>query len=364
MKYIVPEYYKLFQCKCGECRHSCCEGWPVRISMKEYYRLLGIDCSDKLRAKLDCALKICHEPSKECYAQLSADWLGTCMLHREDGLCALQVELGGNSLPEVCQLYPRNSRQHSDNCECSCSNSCEEVVNLLMNIKEPLQFEEKFLSIEPKFKTNLSSKMYEYCKKSISILQNRSLPLAERFIVLGNFLYGTDIFSKRPEHLSFAFQVLNVLDKYFESSISIYDYCKASQSYFCIEGKDELSEEDLIMMEEKYISASEHLEAILPDWQVLFEQLIVNHMFYNNFPYMDNHDNVNDAFLSLAITYSFLRFNILGIMSDKTSQDKTVDCLAAMFRLIEHSDFKYIIVNLFKESKYQVQDCVPQLLYV
>ncbi|MHB8131191.1 MAG: flagellin lysine-N-methylase [Mobilitalea sp.] len=364
MKYIVPEYYKNFQCKSGECRHSCCEGWPIRISTKEYYYLLGIKCSDDLRVRLDCALKICVEPSIESYKQITTDWRGICKLHREDGLCAIQVELGESSLPEVCQLYPRSTKYLAELYNCSCSNSCEAVVELLLNFKQTLLFEEKDLSIEPKFSINLSPNKYEYCKKSILIIQDRSLSIPERLINLGNFLNGTDIYLPKPDNLSFAFQLLTVFDQYFESSVSICDYTKASQTYFSIEGIETLSAEDLKNILEKYLLASDHLESILPDWQILFEHLIVNHMFYNNFPYSDNHKNLNDAFLSLTTVYSFLRFNILAYMSDKSTSENLVDYLAAMFRLIEHSNFKHTALHLFKKEKYAVEVCVPQLLYL
>jgi hypothetical protein len=118
------------------------------------------------------------------------------------------------------------------------------------------------------------------------------------------------------------------------------------------------------MIAERYASASEHLKFILPDWQVLFEQLLVNHMFYNIFPYNSNPEQETDAFLSLAIAYSFLRFNTLGYMADKTSMDELVDLFAAMFRLIDHSDFSYTSVQIFREENFSVQDFVPQLVSV
>ena len=364
MKYLVPEYYKDFKCKNGECRHSCCDGWPIRISTKEYYHLLGIKCSDELRGRLDFALKICLEPSNGSYKQISTDWHGICMLHRDDGLCAIQAELGECCLPEVCQLYPRSTKNLGEIYNGSCSNSCEAVVELLLNYKKALLFEEKDLSIVPEFVIILSPIKYACCQKSISIIQDRSLTLPERFITLGNFLNGTDIGLEGPHDFSSAFQLLDVFDQYFESSSSIRDYSKVSQTYFGLEGKEKLSVEDLKTILEKYISASEHLEFILPDWQILFEQLIVNHMFYNNFPYTDNQEKVNDAFLSLITMYSFLRFNILGYMSDKAISENLVDYLAAMFRLIEHSNFKHIAFLLFKKDTYAVEDCVSQLLYL
>jgi hypothetical protein len=190
------------------------------------------------------------------------------------------------------------------------------------------------------------------------------MSLPERLINLGNYLYGADIYFARPDNLSYAFQLLDVLVQSFESSASICVYCKASQTYFDIGVNEKFTVEYLNTILGKYITASEHLESILPDWQILFEQLIVNHMFYNNFPYTDHLVNVNDAFLSLSTMYSFLRFNLLGYMSDKTVSVNLVDYLAAMFRLIEHSNFKHIAILLIKKEKYAAEDCVPQLLYL
>lgn len=362
MKYIVPEYYKNFQCKCGECRRPCCEGWPIRISMKEYFQLIGVSCSKKLRNKLDCALKICDEPSKEGYALLSTDWRGSCMLHREDGLCALQAELGVGHLPNVCRLYPRNAKQLTQICECSCSNSCEQVIELLMDLKEPMRFEEADLPFQAEFKIDLPPKKYEYCQKSIAVLQDRRLSLPERFIILGEALNCTGYSINRTTNRSLAFQILSSFDQYYESSVSISEYCEASQSYFGI--KDNFSTKDLNDINMKYLSASKHLVAILPDWQLLFEQLLVNHMFYNNFPYTDHHNNMHDPFLSLVIMYSFLRFNLLGFMADKPRSEELTDFLAAMFRLIEHSNFNDIAVSLFERGQYPEQDSISQLLSI
>ncbi len=39
--FLVPDYFPRFACKMGECRAACCRGWPVSISMENYFRLLG-----------------------------------------------------------------------------------------------------------------------------------------------------------------------------------------------------------------------------------------------------------------------------------------------------------------------------------
>jgi predicted permease len=40
--HLVPDYYPAFSCKMGACRHACCEGWPISVSMKDYFTLLGL----------------------------------------------------------------------------------------------------------------------------------------------------------------------------------------------------------------------------------------------------------------------------------------------------------------------------------
>ena len=42
-KYLVPDYFPEFSCKMGACRAACCVGWPVSITMDDYFRLLGME---------------------------------------------------------------------------------------------------------------------------------------------------------------------------------------------------------------------------------------------------------------------------------------------------------------------------------
>lgn len=364
MNYIVPEYYKQFKCKCGDCRNSCCDGWPIRITMKEYYQLLGLNCSENLRVRLDCALKLRHDLTHEASAQIATDWRGICMLHREDGFCSLQLELGENSLPEVCRNYPRNLKHLPDHNECSCSNSCEEVVELLMMQREPLKFIAMDLPIEPVFPIRLQQDKYDICQNAVHIIQDRSKPNNERFITLGSFLLGPDHFIQRTEDRSLAFQTLNEVVQYYTNSSSICDYCQEVIHYFGDGNEKSWTEATLEMNIQKYLSALKHIQTILPDWEILLEQLIVNHMFYNNFPYTEKSENVSDAYLSLLLTYAFLRFNILGYMYGKTDLNLLVDFIAAMFRLIEHSNFKSVTICLYKKYNYPTLDCMAQLLNV
>ena len=109
-KVLVPDYFPDFVCKGGACRAVCCDGWGISVSMEEYFRLLGMDCSPQLRRKIDGAFHLAAHPSPQRYAQVTPNWQGDCPIRREDGLCALQCECGEGVLPTVCRVYPRGLR--------------------------------------------------------------------------------------------------------------------------------------------------------------------------------------------------------------------------------------------------------------
>ena len=79
--YLVPDYFPAFSCKMGACRRPCCEGWPISVSMKDYFRLMGADCSAELRRRLDSGLHLSLHPSEDAYAQILPRYDGVCPLH-------------------------------------------------------------------------------------------------------------------------------------------------------------------------------------------------------------------------------------------------------------------------------------------
>ena len=56
--FLMPDYYKDFSCKKGDCRFSCCKGWKVTFSLKDYFKLVSEECSEELRNRLDKGVKI------------------------------------------------------------------------------------------------------------------------------------------------------------------------------------------------------------------------------------------------------------------------------------------------------------------
>ena len=167
--YLVPDYFPSFRCKIGGCRHSCCEGWAISVTMKDYFKLLSVPCSEELRRRIDTALHLYDYPTESKYAQISPRYDGNCGMRLPDGRCGLQAELGENALSEVCHLYPRGIRTDGV-FEASCANSCEAVLEALIHHEAPMRFITVPLALETP-KTALREYLFETfgCEQQIRL---------------------------------------------------------------------------------------------------------------------------------------------------------------------------------------------------
>ena len=378
--YLVPDYYPDFQCKMGACRHACCEGWPVSITVKDYFYLLGVSCSPDLRRRLDTALHVVSNPTNEAYAEISPRYDGTCPLRLEDGRCGLQVELGEEALAQVCRLYPRGVRMR-DHLECSCANSCEAIPELLMNHPEPI----RFISIPLHFDLPVSPKAenifsdggrgQEIRLHYIRILQDRSMKIPDRLMTLGREMQnmekairindslqiskllvqapspfiGTDEEPTQAQ-LDAGMKTVNaMLRQVDERSVSVRTYGEETLEWFA-HGENSI---------ERYREAIANFETILPSWEIIFEHLMVNHMFFEQFPFQDRPVSVADEFLAICAVYTLLRCLSVGWLAIHPTQTDFVNVCSALFRLVQHTAFDSFAANLIKQNG----PCTPEQIY-
>lgn len=366
-EYLMPDYFPAFSCKIGACRAACCVGWPVSFSLEDYYHLMGEECSDELRKKLDVALRIKLKPTPESYAEISPRYDGNCPMRMDDGRCRLHAELGEGSLSYVCRLYPRGVRLENGY-ECSCSNSCEAVLELMFSRDEPIEFISREFTFDVP-KPAVRSIIFESLGREQEIrlwlirhMQNQALPMPQRLMATGHALWSLDealsthdeaqverlihgqrrIQPLQPQeltqgHLDFGLEVakgmIALLD---ERSVSIQDYGEDALEYF-----DHSFQ--------RYEVARAHFETVLPKWEIWFEHMLVNHMFFSRFPFQDRPVNLRDEFVALCAVYALLRFLGIGCMRNKSDQSAFVDIATAVFRLVDHTDFDRYAAQMMKE---------------
>lgn len=363
--YQVPDYYPNFICKGAECRHTCCKGWNATLSFKEYFKLMGLSCSKKLKNKIDIAFTPADHQDKERYYIIKHNWEGNCPLVNPDGLCSLHNECGEKALPAICRYYPRAARTNFAY-ECSCTGSCEKVLEMLLSQTNKIEFVDKEVTFDLEepiatkdiYKIELYKKIRTFI---IERLQDRTLPLNIRLYRIGLFMKEAnemslklltekfdELASKHNEvnecHYKYkigiaGFAIQRKIAEWFENnSISFSEYTKAIEDAFTLEG------------EYSYKLAREKFQMKFPKEEIFFENMLTNHIYYEQFPFIEGYTTLWDSFLGLCGVYSFLRYIAFGYMLNKESVDELVDVCGAAFRVIEHSNF-YAKINIMLRTE-------------
>ena len=344
--YFVPDYYPGFSCKCGACRSSCCKGWPVIITGEEYTRLMAADCGPEFRKKLEAAMNLDGDPRKGGTAHIVHDRAGRCPLMGEDGLCSLQLELGEAILPDVCRLYPRNTREVCGEAECACAASCERVVELLLDRETALGFCAMELEEEPRFPIDMKESFFRECRQALEVFGTTG-GLEERFSRLNEAIFRQK--AAEPGSLS-GIHMLHAMTAHFaKNSPVVGAVCRRAMEACGLGEKKSLEAGEAGEVEERYARARQAGRSILPDWELGLTNLLLNTMFYNSFPHVGGTNGEEDPFLSLCVTAAFVDFVLMGCLLNGGSRESAVDVLSTLFRLIEHSDFKYRAVKYYRE---------------
>lgn len=177
MKHFAPAYYPQFHCIADACRHSCCIGWEIDIDpvTREKYRKLGGAIGRRLAGEIvDDDLP---------HFRLGPD--ERCPFLREDGLCTLILELGEDSLCEICSLHPRFRNFFSDRVEIGLGLCCEAAAELILTRGGEMMLipvdedgEEAFSLSEEE------EELLAYREKMLAVCENENLSFAEKTQIL------------------------------------------------------------------------------------------------------------------------------------------------------------------------------------
>ncbi|MBR1645581.1 MAG: flagellin lysine-N-methylase [Selenomonadaceae bacterium] len=196
--YFQPEYVNEFVCDGSKCGDNCCErNWNIDVDAKTfelYRRIKPAETSEKITACFD------YDADKKKYFLKDKP----CPFLTEKNLCRLQLEYGENFLSETCVTYPRRTIDFGIFFDRSLRLSCPLAAELILFRDAPIKFEfvevsEQIHSHGGKIKIDsvhagqkFAAHILEIQVAMISILQERTLTIDQRLIVLGFFLDRLD----------------------------------------------------------------------------------------------------------------------------------------------------------------------------
>lgn len=321
--------------------------------MRDYFKLVGMECSGGLRERLDRSLHILRDATPERYAEFSRTYTGDCPMLRPDGLCMLQRECGEDALTSVCRYYPRSPRTlHAD--ECALSASCERVCEQLFEKTDRMRFVEMPLEFAyelPKRSDDRITRSYVQVRKLfVSALQNREYTVSERLAFcekLACVLH--EGFSERGEE-----GVGRALER-----------CAALVPERCGEDRGTSGFETAVRMLSRlaerypierytvknaageYAGLEKEFIARFPSWEIMCEQVLVNHVFYDGFPfYGDLRYDIRHAFAALASLYAVWKVSAVCSLARGGDMNALVALTSELFRMAENSNFNISAVAL------------------
>ena len=190
--YFQPQYVREFVCDGAKCPNNCCRrNWNISVDAETYARYANLKPElTNLFARDDATGKF--------YLRQHP-----CPLLTDGGLCLLQLEYGEEFLSLTCRTYPRQTFSFGNFFERSLSLTCPLAAEMILFTDAPLSFEivevsekvhggKTILVDEMHVPESLFAHVVEIQIAMISILQERTLTIDRRLIVLGFFLDRLD----------------------------------------------------------------------------------------------------------------------------------------------------------------------------
>lgn len=171
MKEFFLNYYPRFKCVAGDCKHTCCAGWEMCIDEQTLndYKNNASDFSKSLDSGID------FKRSK-----FKADKSGRCAFLNDKGLCEIIINLGEQSLCQVCRDHPRFRSFLDDRIETGLGFSCEQATKIILSQKEKI---EPILLSDDKKDEELSfiqQRVLDFRQSILNLVQDRKVDIQER----------------------------------------------------------------------------------------------------------------------------------------------------------------------------------------
>lgn len=178
MKVRRPEYYDRFRCIAGACSDSCCIGWEIDIDEEKeaLYR--------KIPGALGERMKHCIDWEEGHFILQGKE--ERCPFLNQENLCDLILELGEESLCDICREHPRFYDWFDGLTEAGLGLCCEAAGRLVLAQEEPVRFVTEACP-EPEdgaeageTEAELLNRLFFARDTAFAILQNREISIWDR----------------------------------------------------------------------------------------------------------------------------------------------------------------------------------------
>lgn len=294
-------------------------------------------CSKELSDKINYSLIEPDFPTNDKYRVIGKNYLGDCPMLDESGLCMIHSQLGIDALPSVCKQYPRSLKKVNDVYEANCSNSCEAVVQLLMK-KDIVHFKTIEKDQEPSIILDDNKDAVTSYLLFTNVIKDRSVLLNKRIQTICEHLskskYSID------DSLTSFLQVANFIKTVSVNSPIYEDFINMLSKRYSLDEKGL----------DKYKKDEKLFETNYPNWMIYFENVIVNHLYYMNLPYVDERLQKQDCYKGICLLYAIMKIICSVSTIDDHSNDNLAYVISDIFHLVEHTAFYYNAYILIKNE--------------
>lgn len=275
---------------------------------------------------------------------------------------------------------------------------------MLFDYREPMTFVRRKLTFDfsesiPHTSDRLSKLFPQVQRACLRILQNRSLTLSQRLIHLGELIQVMDIpyregnvegihavlpFSATPPKAvdgkyvqatqssilkAVLAHVRDLLYWFKENNVSLQNLAEEAINALSLSLDAPITEETVSL----WCRYAQEMAQRFPDNDRMLEQIFVNHLCYDSFPFSDDRHHFWGSFLSLCTAYALVR--VLSVchlaVYRETESEQTLtpiqayaDVVATSFRVVEHTNFTHNAVILAHRFSFDLPDQAFPLCYL
>jgi lysine-N-methylase len=202
---IHPDFYPEFHCIAGQCKHSCCIGWEIDVDedTMEDYQQVGGAFGERLH---------------KCIAGEESHFvLGEgerCPFLNGENLCDIIINLGEDSLCQICADHPRFYTWLPDRVEEGLGLCCEEAARLLLSHEGSIRFLEQEEPDEEDYEADEGYyALLRRREKVFACLQDRTRTIQER-LAAAFAIHGAELEKRNiAEDIAFL-DTLEILDEH------------------------------------------------------------------------------------------------------------------------------------------------------